>query len=267
MNFQWLFDRPIAHRGLHNAEFPENSMPAFAKAIERNFNIEIDVHLTKDKKLVVFHDDNLKRVCGIDKLIRKCTLEELKTYRLAGTEYQIPTFDEFLALVDGKTGILCEIKGVNPLDNSIIKATIKTLENYKGNIALQSFNFGAVKYGRTHCDLPVGGLYTWCSPDLKHSRWFFTSWMGKLWLTKPTKAQFIAYDIRACAPELSENKWLKKWSEKLPVLTWTINSKDRVADARKYANNIIFEDLDPDYVEECVGTFMPLKCKPLPSEC
>ncbi len=259
MNFQWLFDRPIAHRGLHDANLPENSIPAYEKAIEHNFNIEIDVHLTKDKKLVVFHDDSLKRVCSVDKKIKNCTLAELKTYGLAGTDYKMPTFEEFLQLVDGKTGILCEIKGVNPLDPSIIKATIKALENYKGNIALQSFNFGAVKYGRKHCDLPVGGLYTWCSPSTKNPRWFFSSWMGKLWPVKPTKAQFIAYDIRACAPNLSENKWLKKWSKKLPVLTWTIDTPERVKDAQKYANNIIFEKLSPEFVEECVGTFRPLE--------
>ncbi len=258
MNFQWLFERPIAHRGLHNAEFPENSMPAFERAIANGFNIEIDVHLTKDKHLVVFHDDSLKRVCGINKKVKDCTLKELKTYRLAGTEYAIPTFDEFLELVDGRTGILCEIKGVNPLDNSIIKATIKRLETYKGRIALQSFNFGAVKYGRKHCSLPVGGLYTWCSPDIKKSRWWAASWMGKLWLVKPTKAQFVAYDVRACSPALSENKWLLKWGKKLPVLVWTVNSEECVDIARKYANNVIFENLDAEYANEFAGTFRPL---------
>lgn len=257
MSFQWLFEKPIAHRGLHDDKFPENSMPAFEKAIENNFNIEIDVHLTSDKKLVVFHDDNLKRVCGVDKLIKKCTLEELKTYRLNGTEYTIPTFDEFLDMVNGRTGILCEIKGINPLDNSIVKATIKRLETYGGDIALQSFNFGAVKYARKHCSLPVGGLYTWCSPDLKNPRWHMMDWMGKLILVKPTKAQFIAYDVRALAKELPENKWLNKWVDKLPVLTWTINNQERVEIAHKYANNIIFEDLDVNFVNEQRGTFRP----------
>ncbi|MCI8733475.1 MAG: hypothetical protein HFE29_04005 [Clostridia bacterium] len=267
MNFQWLFDRPIAHRGLHNSEYPENSIPAFEKAVEHNFNIEIDVHLSKDNRLVVFHDNSLKRVCGIDKLVKKCTLAELKSYKLKDTEYTIPTFEEFLACIDGRVGILCEIKGVNPLDKSIIKATIEALKNYKGNIALQSFNFGAVKYGRKNCDLPVGGLYTWCSPDTKNPRWFWSSWMGKLWLVKSTKPQFIAYDIRACASNLSENKWLKKWATKLPIITWTVNSEQCIEDARKYANNIIFEDLNPEYVEQCVGTFMPFKCSKLPKDC
>ncbi len=266
MNFQWLFDRPIAHRGLHNAEFPENSIPAYQNAIDHNFNIEIDVHLTKDKHLVVFHDDTLKRVCGVDKAVKKCTLEEIKTFRLLGTEYTIPTFDEFLELVDGKVGILCEIKGVNPCDNSIVKATVERLKTYKGNIALQSFNFGAVKYARKHSNLPTGELFTWCSPDTKNPRWAPSAAMGKLWLARLCHPQFIAYDVRACAPNLSENKWLIKGSKKLPVIVWTVNSEETINIARKYASNIIFENLSAERVEECVGTFAPFACKKLPSQ-
>lgn len=260
MKFQWLFDRPIAHRGLHNAEFPENSMPAYQLAIENGFNIEIDVHVTKDGRVVVFHDDNLKRVCGVDKLIKDCTLAELKTYRLCNSEYTIPTFDEFLQLVDGKTGILCEIKGINPLDKKIVRATIERLKDYKGNIALQSFNFGAVSYAKRHCDLPVGELCTWSSPDLKNQRWKPANFMGKLWINRFTRPHFIAYDVRAVDKSLPENKYIKKWGEKLPILMWTINSEERVAYAQQYANNIIFEDLSAEYVESKVGTFMPFKC-------
>ncbi|MBD5092598.1 MAG: hypothetical protein HDT36_04380 [Clostridiales bacterium] len=259
MNFQWLFDRPIAHRGLHNAEIPENSIPAYENAIAHNYNIEIDVHLTKDGHLVIFHDNTLKRVCGVDKAIKDCTLAELKTYRLLGTEYTIPTFDEFLKVIDGKVGILCEIKGINPFDNSIVKATLERLKTYNGRIAIQSFNYGAVKYARKHSSLPTGELFTWCSPDGKKPRWWVTSMMGKMWLAKLCKPQFLAYDVRACAPELSENKWLLKGGKKLPVLMWTVVDSKCVEVARKYANNIIFEYMDVDYVEECVGTFRPLK--------
>ena len=130
----WLFLTPVAHRGLHDAEKPENSMSAFRAAIEHGFTIEIDVHLSSDGHLVVFHDDNLKRVCGVDKKVAKCTLAELKTMKLKGTEETIPTFDEFLALVDGKVGILCEIKGLNPYDNSISAAVCERLKTYKGKI-------------------------------------------------------------------------------------------------------------------------------------
>lgn len=59
----------IAHRGLfdNHSEAPENSLAAFRKAVDQGFGIELDVQLTKDGKLVVFHDFDLKRMCGIHK--------------------------------------------------------------------------------------------------------------------------------------------------------------------------------------------------------
>lgn len=260
MNFEWLFSRPIAHRGLHDERYPENSIPAYRQAIEHGYNIEIDVHVTKDGEVVVFHDDNLKRVCGVDKKIKDCTIAELKTYRLKNTDYTIPTFDEFLACVDGKTGVLCEIKGLNPFDHSIEKATLKKLEGYEGNMALQSFNFGAVGYIRRHSDLPVGELCTWSSMDGKNQRWKPVNFMGKMWVCKFTKPTFIAYDVKAVDDSLPHNKWIEKWATKLPILFWTVNSEEKIDYARRYANNIIFEDMPLDVIEEAVGTFMPFKC-------
>ena len=164
MKLDWLLATPVAHRGLHDDIRPENSMPAFEAAMEKGYTIEIDVHLSSDGHIVVFHDDNLKRVCGVDKKVAKCTLKELKTMKLKGTDNTIPTFDEFLALVDGKAGILCEIKGLNPYDNSISKAVCERLKTYKGKIALQSFNYGAVRYCRRHSDLPTVDQQTLQAP-------------------------------------------------------------------------------------------------------
>lgn len=269
MNFQWLFDRPIAHRGLHDEQYPENSMPAYEQAIAHNFNIEIDVHVSKDGEVVVFHDDNLKRVCGIDKLVKDCTVAELKSYPLANSEYTIPTFKEFLALVDGKVGILCEIKGINPFNHRIVRETIKVLNEvgYKGNIALQSFDFGAVLYAKRHSDYAVGELCTWCSPDGKRNRWWATDFMGKLWINKITRPDFIAYDVRAVDRKLKENKWIVKWGKKVPILMWTIKSQETLENATKYANNVIFEHMDAAQMNDLAGKFMPFRCleKNLPS--
>lgn len=261
MDFKWLFDTPIAHRGLHDDKYPENSMPAYQRAIDEGFNIEIDVHVTKDGHVVVFHDDNLKRVCGVNKKICNCTLEELKTYPLKGTEYRIPTFKEFLALVDGKVGILCEIKGMNPVGFRIVRETIKVLKevDYKGNIALQSFNFGAVIYARRHSNYPVGELCTWASPIIKKlRRSIFTLFMGQCWINFVSRPDFVAYDVTAIWPF---NVWIKSWGLFRPVLMWTINSDKRIAQAKKYANNIIFENLPAETARANAGKFMPFtKC-------
>lgn len=67
----WLSKQYIAHRGLHNNNFPENSLPSFENAIKHGFAIELDVHLLSDGTVAVFHDDSLKRMTGINGLIKE----------------------------------------------------------------------------------------------------------------------------------------------------------------------------------------------------
>lgn len=244
INFDWLLNTPIAHRGLHDDSLPENSIPAYQKAIDNGFNIEIDVHLSKDKVLVVFHDDTLRRVCGIDKAVKDCTLEELKSYRLCGTDCQIPTFDEFLELVSGKVGILCEIKGTNPFDLSIVHAVEKRVKTYDGNIALQSFNPGAVISARIKNNgRPWGSLLTWQSPKNFESVSKLCDFMGKLWVTKLTKPLFYAYDVRSAQ---FDPKYIDKGRKKHPVIFWTVDSKEKIDFANEHGDNIIFENITPD---------------------
>ena len=100
-----------AHRGFHDKpQIPENSLPAFRRAIEHGFGAELDVHLLKDGTLAVFHDSDLRRCTGTDGQIEDLTLEELKQLRLEGTDEQIPTFDEVLALFETATPLIIELK-------------------------------------------------------------------------------------------------------------------------------------------------------------
>ena len=236
-NLDWLLNTPIAHRGLHDDIIPENSIPAFERAIEGGFNIEIDVHLSADGQLVVFHDADLKRMCGVEKAVKDCTIEELKTYRLKDTEYTIPTLDEFMKLVNGKVGILCEVKGINPFDTTIAKATIEAFKTYDGNVALQSFNAGAVICFRKDGSRPFGQLITWGWGDAEKCAKM--NWMGKLHICKISKPQFIAYDVRTCK---DAEKYINKQKKKgKPIIIWTVNSPDKLALARSIGDNIIFE--------------------------
>ena len=94
-----------AHRGLHDKKIgiPENSMAAFREAIRANKGIELDVHLTKDKKIAVFHDDSLKRMCKVSGTIEEKTWEELKNLRLLETAEPIPLLEDVLHLVQGES--------------------------------------------------------------------------------------------------------------------------------------------------------------------
>ena len=73
--------RMIAHRGVSGLEL-ENTCPAFVAAgVKSYYGIETDVHVTADGKIIVFHDDNLKRLTGIDKVVEECTFDELRAIR------------------------------------------------------------------------------------------------------------------------------------------------------------------------------------------
>ena len=98
----------IGHRGApHHA--PENTLKSFKKALQHGVDmIELDVHLTKDKKLIVMHDPDLSRMCDIDKEIKKHTLEEIKKITIHGES--IPTLEETIDLLKGKCMINIESK-------------------------------------------------------------------------------------------------------------------------------------------------------------
>ena len=101
--------RNYAHRGLHTEDgtVPENSLPAFRAAAEAGYAVEMDVHLTADDQLVVFHDDTLERMCGVPGVIDDFTLAELRALRLGDTDCVIPTFAEALAALRTYGGPYC----------------------------------------------------------------------------------------------------------------------------------------------------------------
>ena len=85
----------VAHRGIHNnKEIPENSLAAFKQALKLNYPIELDVQLTKDNTLVVFHDYNLKRLTNKDLILQQATYDDLKKLSLLNTTEKIPNLKE-----------------------------------------------------------------------------------------------------------------------------------------------------------------------------
>ena len=102
-----------AHRGYHDKpRIPENSMAAFRRAIENGYGAELDVHLMKDGRLAVIHDASLKRTAGADVLVEDLTAEELKQYRLEGTDEQIPLLEEVLELFQDRTPLIIELNAM-----------------------------------------------------------------------------------------------------------------------------------------------------------
>lgn len=129
-----------AHRGLHNTERPENSMAAFRAALEQGYGIELDIHLIRDGNLAVMHDASLKRTAGADVNITELTTEELKNYRLNGTDETIPTFRQVLALFAGKAPLIIELKADGDNQEVLVDAAVRAMEGYEGPYCMESFD-------------------------------------------------------------------------------------------------------------------------------
>ncbi len=227
----FLFEKLIAHRGLHDEKCPENSMSAFKRALENGYNIETDVHLLKTGEVVVFHDNNLKRICGKNVKIADLTLDDIKSdrYLLPNGEH-IPLFSEMLDFVNGQTGILLELKFATFFDNKLEQAVYKLIKGKESWIAVQSFSPLIMAWFHRHA--PEFYLGVLCSRSLQP--------LLSLYRTK-INPDFLAYEINDAA-------FAKKYADKYnyTLLVWTINTHEKVLAAKSTGvNNIIFETVSP----------------------
>ncbi|MBR2302639.1 MAG: glycerophosphodiester phosphodiesterase [Clostridia bacterium] len=234
----WIVKTPIAHRGLHDKHSPENSLSAFKKAIDKNYAIEIDVQMTKDGVIVVFHDDFLDRMTNATGDLREKTFDEIKNLYLKNSTERIPTFREFLSLVDGKTPVLIEIKDHKNIGILEEKLT-KQLLRYNGEFALQSFNPYITKWFKQNTNFCAGILSCFFC-DVKLA-WYKKLMLKNLYLLKNVKADFVSYEANA---GYTFNK-LKKLKNKKPILFWTVKSIEDMQRYNQVCDNVIFENFLP----------------------
>ena len=239
--YKWLTDVYVAHRGLFNNEkgIPENSLPAFELAAKNGFAIEMDVQMSKDGVLVVFHDDSLKRMTGEEGKLVDYTFEELRALRLLGTEHQIPTFEEFLATANG-ANLVVEIKthaNIGEVEQKVYNA----LKSYKGNYCIESFNPFIVRWFKVHAPKVVRGQLSCSFENVGFSatkRWL----LADLILCKWNGSQFIAYD----AATIKGNKAVQKFAKKIPIICWTVKSQKQYDELHEHFDNMIFDSFLPE---------------------
>lgn len=226
-----------AHRGLHGDGIPENSLRAFALACEKGYAIELDVHLSKDKEVMVFHDTTLERMTGNPANISELTRDELCALKLAKTDEHIPTFKQVLELVGGRVPLLIELKGESG-DTSLCPEVAKILRKYSGEYCIESFNPLLLTAMRKQLpDAYYGLLYTnVCREKKKISALNIAlTYMALNFLARPN---FIAFD----------KKNRKSFPVKLtthffnaPKYVWTIRSDEELREARENGECAIFE--------------------------
>lgn len=237
------FDRTLyAHRGLHaNAGgVPENSLAAFTAAVKAGYGVELDIQFTADRQIVVFHDNDLKRVCGIDRRVDELTYAELKELRLFDSDQHIPLLSEVLDVLDGAT-LLCELKAMRSYtDTSLCAAALPLLNSYKGPVCIESFNPFMVRWFRKHAPHYIRGILSKkfekgeVAPALRFP-------LSSLFTNCLCRPDFIAYQhsdhtqpfFRFC-----------RWFRPLTV-AWTIRSVTEAEEAKKRFDTLIFEGYLP----------------------
>ena len=228
-----------AHRGLHGGGIPENSLPAFEKACQKGFGIELDVQLSGDGVVVVFHDDTLNRMTGKDAKVKELTLLELQSLSLSDTEETIPTFQDVLKLVNGRVPLLVELKGED-FNAALCAPVAELLKGYRGEYCIESFNPLLLRAMRKHLpDACYGQLYTNVCKDRKRYSLLniLVSCMTFNFLSKP---DFIAYNYiyRSSLPV--------RLTTKLYTATpfvWTVRDREELARARQKGELSIFENI------------------------
>lgn len=236
----WLKSKPIAHRGLHNGStIPENSYAAFDAAINQQLPFEIDVQITKDQQIVVFHDDNLKRMTGVDLPISETSYSELKNYKLLKSDEEIPLFADLLDHLNCQVPIIIEIKNF-ARPNHFERKVVDLLKGYKGEFALQSFNPLTVRWLKLNAPEITRGQISSRFRGLPvplHYKYM----LRNLTLNFSAKPHFINYnidDLPYLPVELYRNNGI-------PILTWTVTNKSQLEKAHELADNFIFENLLP----------------------
>jgi glycerophosphoryl diester phosphodiesterase len=239
MHPRWLLARPVAHRGLHDVERPENSLPAFDAACDAGYPIELDVHLGIDRQLLVFHDDTLERMTGTPGRIDRTPCSRLGTLRLAGTDESIPQLPEVLARIRGRVPLFIELKSGRDAA-ALVAPVLEVLEGYRGEVALQSFNPWTLAALRRRAPGSVLGLLSsdFADGDLSATEVFV---LRRLLLAPLSRPDYVGYELR-CLPY-----WAASLARRLgaPLLAWTVRTAEQLARSRIVADNCIFETVRP----------------------
>ena len=234
-----------AHRGYHDKPMiPENSLPSFRRAIARGWGTELDVHLLKDGTLAVFHDSELKRCTGEEGILEDLTYAQMKQLRLEGTEAQIPTFDEVLALFEGKAPLIIELKTYKGNHRALSEAVCKRLDRYYGLFCIESFDPRAVAdVKELRPAICRGQLASDFIKDPEDLPMYQRIILTNLLLNVKARPDFIAYKF-----EDRFNRANQRAIGKLGLqeVSWTIRSKEDLDTVEAAGAIPIFEKFDPD---------------------
>lgn len=233
-DISWLTRRPIAHRGFHdlNRVRWENTLSAFDAAVERDYAIECDVHLSADGVPVVFHDNVLNRLAGRDGFVHDLTAAELAQLRIGGTQDHVPTLAEMLARIGGRVPLVIELKGVEGKDGGLVAAVAKALRGYRGKAAIMSFDHWLVRrFAADAPDIPAG-----------------LTAEGRTMADLEAHFSMLAHPISFVSFSVLDlpNPFVAFVRDRLamPVITWTVRNEETRAATFAHADQMTFEGFE-----------------------
>ena len=244
-----LMGYDYAHRGLWTTNEPgennrpENSLAAFRAAVEKNYGIELDVHLTRDGHLVVHHDDSLKRLTGVDIHIADSTLAEVRACKLPNGE-PIPTYDEVLDVVAGRIPMVVEVKTENGNHAALCAAVYQRMKAYSGPWCLESFDPKAVQWFRLNAPEIIRGQLAY---DAAFKGKNFKEFMRNLGMAsmlqnviaRPDFIAFSASSVKWHSLPIHLLRVMKPW-----FVAWTVRSQADMDKYRKQWDLQIFEKFE-----------------------
>ena len=240
-----LTSRPIAHRGLHTmptgagrvgpwsgGHRPENSLAAFAAAVEHGYAIECDLQMTRDGGVVVFHDRTLDRMTEASGRVIDHDMAELSGLCLRGCDEPIPLLRDLLDLVDGRVSLVLELKGEDADPDAFVAAVAEALRDYAGPVAIMSFLTPLTDRLREALPAVPRGLTAQGDERAfdAHMRAFER---GDL--------HFASYDVAALPCRFT--KTLRE--RQVPVVCWTVRTPEDVARSQAHADQMTFEGFLP----------------------
>lgn len=234
-----------AHRGLYarDQSVPENSLPAFAAAAEKGYGMELDIQLSLDGEVVVFHDDTLARMCGIDGRVDAFPLARLREMPLAGTAERMPLLTEVFDTVAGKAPIIIELK-TGPRNEELCRKGLALMRAYQkqygGAFCVESFDARIVAWFRKNAPDILRGQLTDSPRALGSGHPVLDFIAGNLLSNVIARPQFIAHGP-------GRKTALARFAEAcgaMPVY-WTAKPGDDAAALEEYYDAVIFEHYAP----------------------
>ncbi len=226
----WLKDRPFAHRGLHDAEkgIYENTLSACKAAMDGGYNMEVDLQPSVDGVPMVFHDYTLDRLTKENGDVRARTAKELQSIKIGDSNDHIPTLRELLNLIQGKVGILLELKGKPGHDDGFVEAVAADIEHYHGDVAIMSFHHHILEDARAQTPNVSLGL------TAEGDDSFYDMHRA---ITEKTDPAFVSYEVAHLECRFVEEFLVSK----RPLISWTVRTEEDRAMSAKYAHQPTFE--------------------------